>query len=274
MDLLAAIVLTLLLVPLALLTEGPLRVGLGLLFLLFFPGYTLIAALFSRRDSFDMVERVVLSFALSIAIVPLIGLVLNYTPWGITTHSVVVTTVLFIILASAAALYRRWRVAKEERFEIRLHIGRLEWKRWSKLNTALSAVLVLSVLGTIGVLVYTVDTLKERDRFTEFYVLSSQGTADGFPQELLVGQPGEVILGLENHEHQTTTYRIEAWIAGTKIQDIGPISLTDGEKWEEKFTFVPTSAGQDQELDFWLYKGAESEIYREVHLWLDVEEAP
>jgi len=34
------------------------------------------------REGIDGIERVALSFGLSIAIVPLIGLVLNFTPWG------------------------------------------------------------------------------------------------------------------------------------------------------------------------------------------------
>jgi len=33
-------------------------------------------------EGIDGIERVALSFGLSIAIVPLIGLVLNFTPWG------------------------------------------------------------------------------------------------------------------------------------------------------------------------------------------------
>jgi uncharacterized membrane protein len=47
---------------------------------LFFPGYTLISALFPRKDSLSGVERLALSFGLSIAVVPLIGLILNYMP--------------------------------------------------------------------------------------------------------------------------------------------------------------------------------------------------
>ena len=50
---------------------------LGLAMVLFLPGYTQIAALFSRKDDLDGIERIALSFGLSIAVVPLIGLGLN-----------------------------------------------------------------------------------------------------------------------------------------------------------------------------------------------------
>jgi uncharacterized membrane protein len=271
MDLTAIIALALLLVPLALLTEGPLRIVLGLLFLLFFPGYVLIAALFPRRDSLDTIERVILSFAVSIAFVPLTGVALNYTTWGITSQSVVVTASVFIVLGSAVALYRRLRLAKDERFDIRPHVGRPQPGQWSKLNVVLSALLVLAVLGTIGIVVYTVNAARSGDKFTEFYVLSTEGTVKGLPEKLTVGRPGEVILGIENHEHETTTYRIEIWIAGKKIQDVGPVIVDDGEEWEEKIAFVPTAVGTNQEVDFRLRKGDASELYREVRLWVDVE---
>ena len=59
---------------------------LGLPLVLFLPGYALIAALFPAKSDLDGIERVALSFGLSIAVVPLIGLGLNYTPWGIRTY--------------------------------------------------------------------------------------------------------------------------------------------------------------------------------------------
>ena len=71
----------------ALFPSSVLRIILGLPFILFLPGYTLTAALFPRRTDLGSIERVALSFGLSIAVVPLIGLILNYTPWGIRLPS-------------------------------------------------------------------------------------------------------------------------------------------------------------------------------------------
>jgi len=63
------------------------RVILGLPFLLFFPGYVLVAALFPRSEM-DAIERIALSFGMSIAVTTLIGLGLNYTSWGIRLETV------------------------------------------------------------------------------------------------------------------------------------------------------------------------------------------
>ncbi len=81
-DLLAAVVLALavLLFTLTPLSGLFLRIPIGLLMVLFVPGYVLIAALFPRKGDLDGIERIALSFGLSIAVVPLIGLGLNYTP--------------------------------------------------------------------------------------------------------------------------------------------------------------------------------------------------
>ena len=61
------------------LNETPVRIILVLLLVLFLPGYSLIAALFPRKNDLDGIERIALSFGLSIAVVPLLGLALNYT---------------------------------------------------------------------------------------------------------------------------------------------------------------------------------------------------
>ena len=64
-DLALVILLTLACIPFVLvppLNETPVRVLLGLLLVLFLPGYSLIAALFPAKDDLDGIERITLSF--------------------------------------------------------------------------------------------------------------------------------------------------------------------------------------------------------------------
>ncbi|CAD7776854.1 hypothetical protein FHEFKHOI_02017 [Candidatus Methanoperedenaceae archaeon GB50] len=93
-DLALVILFTLSCIPFVLippLNETPIRMLLGLPLVLFLPGYSLIAVLFPRRDDLSVIERIALSFGLSIAVVPLLGLALNYTPLGIRLSPVLIT---------------------------------------------------------------------------------------------------------------------------------------------------------------------------------------
>src|SRR5665648_1005599 len=79
----ALTILTIIFVLVPGINHGPVRVVLGLFMVLFLPGYSLIAALFPAKDDLDGIERFALSVGLSIAVVPLMGLALNFTPFGI-----------------------------------------------------------------------------------------------------------------------------------------------------------------------------------------------
>lgn len=83
-----------------------LRIVLGLPFVLFFPGFTLISALFPNREWISNIERVILSFGLSIATVTLIGLILNFTPWGLQLEVILYSVASFTIITSVIAWIR------------------------------------------------------------------------------------------------------------------------------------------------------------------------
>ena len=97
----------LLIAVIAFFPNSPARIILGLPFILFFPGYILICALFPRRKDLDIIERLALSMGLSIAVTSLMGLMLNYTPFGIRLYPVMLSLFLFMLLMSAVAVYRR-----------------------------------------------------------------------------------------------------------------------------------------------------------------------
>ena len=87
--------------------NAPVRIILGLPFVLFFTGYVSISALFPGKEDLDIIERLAFGIGLSIAITPLIGLILNYTPFGIRVYSVVFSLFSFILLVSIVAICRR-----------------------------------------------------------------------------------------------------------------------------------------------------------------------
>jgi len=88
------------------------RYLLGSLFVLYLPGYSLIEALFPIKDGLDSLERVALSIGLSLALVPLVGLLLNYTPWGIRLDPIFLSLSLLTGVLAVAALVRKFSCFK------------------------------------------------------------------------------------------------------------------------------------------------------------------
>ncbi len=111
--------------------NSPLRVVVGLAFVLF-AGYAFVAALFPEagepptaddRSAPDGgmqdrgiggIEPTAPSFGLSIAVVPLVGLVLNFTPFGVRPVRILVGISGF----AAVAARRRWALSADERFTV------------------------------------------------------------------------------------------------------------------------------------------------------------
>ena len=246
-----------------------LRIILGLPFLLFFPGYTLVAALFTRKEGMSSIERVALSFGLSIAVVPLIGLILNYTAWGIRTESVLYSVASFVLITSIIAWLRRGRLPEPERFGIEFQMRLPGWGGGSW-NRGISIVLTLTILGALGMLGYAIASPKIGERFTEFYIEGLGGKAADYPEELVVGREGKVIVGIINREQETVTYRVEVAIDEVKNNEVGPVALDHDEKWEEIIGFTPGKAGDNQRVEFLLYRQGQDEVYQRLHLWVDV----
>ena len=245
------------------------RIILGLPFLLFFPGYTLLAALFTKREGMGNIERVALSFGLSIAVVPLIGLILNYTRWGIRLEPVLYSVASFILITSIIAWLRRSRLPEPERFGVDFQMRLPGWGggAWDRV---LSVILALTILGALGTLGYAIASPKVGERFTEFYIEGLEGKAIDYPKELALGEKGKVIVGIINREHETVTYRVEVVIDGVKNNGVGPVTLDHDGKWEKIVGFTPDKAGDNQKVEFLLYRQGQNEVYQRLHLWVDV----
>lgn len=84
------------------------RIVFGSVYVLFLPGFVLTFAFFEKKE-IDVTERVALSFALSIAIVPLLVFYLNLIGMKINVLNANLV-VAFIILASLTVIY--WRKKK------------------------------------------------------------------------------------------------------------------------------------------------------------------
>jgi hypothetical protein len=89
-----------------------LRYVLGSIFVLYLPGSSLIELLYPRAGELSQLERLALSIGLSLALVPLVGLVLNYTPWGIRLDPIFASLSLLTISLAAGSVFRKFSILK------------------------------------------------------------------------------------------------------------------------------------------------------------------
>ncbi len=84
-----------------------LRIIFGAVFVLFVPGYAMTLALF-KEGEIDLIERIALAFALSIATIPLILFYLNWGPGiGITFMNLTIIILLVVIFSLAVRNVRK-----------------------------------------------------------------------------------------------------------------------------------------------------------------------
>lgn len=257
-----------------------------------------------REGGIDGIERVALSFGLSIAIVPLLGLVLNFTPWGIRLTPVMIAVSGFTLAAVAVAAQRRRALPPAERFSV-------PYRAWiattrdellepdDGTDLGLNVLLVASILLAVGSVGYAVAVPPQGEQFSEFYLLTEDDdgdlVADGYPETFVAGEPRPLVVGIGNQEQRSTQYTVVVEAHDVELLDGGnETRIRDRERLLTRTTTIehnetrnfevrpaPTMTGEELRLTFLLYRGAASEIparpdpdgaYRSVHLWIDVGE--
>jgi uncharacterized membrane protein len=301
--------------------EGPYRVFIGVLFVFVAPGYAFVAALFPgvvpdepesgsadggisiprltrSRERVTVGERAVLTVAMSVFIVPLVGLLVNFTPTGVTefnmTVGISVLTVFLLLIAAA----RRFMLPPEERYgtDFASTVSRVEgWVRSGKtpLERVLTVALIVGIILSTSGLVYAVVVPKDGEQFTEFYLMTRDAetgelVADGYPSNLTQGERRVMYIGLTNREHRTIDYTVIMELQRVEVED-GSVTVLQrerlqefettvrhGQSWRGEHLFTPTLAGERLRLSYQLYRGelpanpTVDNAYRSVHVWVDV----
>ena len=257
-----------------------LRTYLGILMVLFLPGYALTAAIFPAISDLEGIERAVVSFGLSIAVVPIMGMGLTSTLWGIKEIPTLTVLSLFTLLMCATAYYRRKLLPEAEAFEIPLKASFPNLKAeilkesGSTFDRALAVSLVFLVLASVGSLAYIIGNPKEGEHFTEFYVLGPDKTIGNYPTEFVKGEKGTVFVGIVNHEYRTVDYTMDVKLGNKSLplpEKQKHIILGHNISWEEPIVFTPAVEGNGTKLEFLIFNETEKkEPYRNLHLWINV----
>jgi len=295
-DLIAAAVITLLLIlMIALIPANPVRTLFGLIFILVLPGYVATAALFPNRESIDAIERIALSIGLSIAIVPLAGLALNYTPFGIRLEPILATLSGFVLIVSVIAWRRRIALPEDERFAVDIKID-LSMKGMPMVDRVLTVGIVITLAATLILLAYVVAVPRSGESFTQLALLGPNLKAENYPHNLTLNHSANVFVSVGSFETGERNYslvillqpqngsgaNLTHWRLGDPL--VGTQSLNQGLGMARNFTLQPGEYMNSTynfsisqlgtfKLRFMLFLEGQSlaqEPYREVYLWLHV----
>jgi uncharacterized membrane protein len=294
---LAASILT---ISLPVLKESPVRFVLALPMILFLPGYCLIAALFCKEDDIDLMERIALSFGLSIAIVPLIGFVLNFTPWGIRLEPIVISLTIFIVAMISIAHYRRKLLLPGQRFRfpfseiVNAVRNSFYPQEGSRVDRILTVVITFSMLIAVIITIYMIAVPKEGERFTEFFILGEKQKAADYPDRITVGEQYPLYIGVGNHEYRPVTYTVRTFgvlmvfdntTNTSRIISMDPLwqqSLTLAHNESETISYnLSVEKSGYNRIEFLLFNetvpGSDvstidtmNASYRDLHLWVNI----
>jgi uncharacterized membrane protein len=264
------------------LNESFIRTVLSLPLIIFLPGYALISMLFPKKTGLEDMERIALSIGLSVAVVPLIGLGLNFTSWGIKEIPLLTSLSVFTLLLSGLAYIRRRGLPEDRKFEISFRAsalilmnGALE-KPKSKTEGILKTLLVISfvVLVVVGTFGYVNFMPQKTEQFTEFYILGHERMADNYTTEYVSGGSGTYIIGITNNEYRTMDYTMEVRLENQSLPlpaNLQNIRLAHNTTLEEPLVVSPSIEGNNMKLEFLLFNETEKKTpYRDLRLWINV----
>lgn len=222
-------------------TSTPLRALFGLPLLFFFPGYALLLFLFPRRygsgypdgpsdRSLRHVERLLLSFGISLSLAPIVAL--GYALFEIPLSRFSVTVGFAVLTAGflAAGEVRRRRVPRSERFVVpfgrwlgvlQSGVGGGRYGLDGVLNVALGLAVVFALVSLgYGLLVPT-----SGEQYTNFYLVTENETgglvAAGYPANLTGTELGELIVGIDNREGRTVDYQVVVQLERVSLGEDG-----------------------------------------------------
>ena len=136
----------------------------------------------------------------------------------------------------------------------------------------LSIFLMALIVCTIGGITSIAANPTTGEQFTEFYILGPDGIATDYPLEAKVGEEIGVMLGVVNWEHSEMIYRVDVVVDGLPDNNTDWIVLAYQDKWEQKLEFTPAAIGEDQKIEFLLYKYGEGKPSQTLNLWVNVIE--
>jgi uncharacterized membrane protein len=195
----------------------------------------LILGIFRDLLKLDVLLKILVSMAISLmaGLVISVGVMLSTGSW-----SLALSTLCLALIATVLSIMTTYQLVHDisnssSPNPIVKGINDLknDYKKFSPFGRVVVVLATVALLVIAGISVALILTDTE-ERFTEFYVLNDQGKAHTYTQNYTIGQEGQVIFGLNNHEGRTVGYTIEVWLVNytftnmqVKVYDMYSISV-------------------------------------------------
>lgn len=273
---------------------GP-QIVFGMVLLVILPGYAFIAALFPAsppdgnvtirqpRRSPTLAARLALAIGTSLVISPLALLLLATPFFGLHRVSIMATLAGLTIAWSALAAVRRTQLPPQRRFTLKIRdwvdqVWTTHPKQWLLVIVIISSLLI----GTGGA-VYIMATAPISEPSTAFFIESE----DDYPANMTTGETQSVDIGIENNEHESTTYTVviereqvdgETNRGEREELDRYQLTLEQGEREVRTHTIEAGMDERDIRVTYLLYVGeppadpSSDNAYRETYLQISITE--
>lgn len=290
--------------------SGPLLAILGFPVLFYVPGYAVLAALFPRyrndaderafagvsHGALSTFERTLLSFGVSLALLPPIALGIEAVGARFTASTVLLGVNTVVVTGVVVAAVRRFQLYDSgELTESRLgwfsrRLTRLSYR--SRADAALTVLLVLVAVVATSTLGMALVAPDDGESYTTVALLTEDAagnlTTAGHPATLTAGTSEPFVLAVENHEDRRVEYtvvgelqRVDRVDGTTSVVEETELvrrsrSVADGDTWRANLSVAPSMTGDDLRLTFLVYRGDPPKDPRienadeHVHIWVDV----
>lgn len=290
-------------------TGSPIWTLFALVYFSVVPGHALLSALLPRpgRNSSapltslspsagdSLGKWLAISVGLSIVLVPLAGMLVVRTSWGLVTEHVVLVLNGLVVLCTLVSALKTPSAAVSER-DIGMS-GYLVTRTRSafsgpRADVSLNVALVLCVVLFVGSLSYAAAQPPREPEHTQFFLPghSETGASSGYaqyPDEVAPDEPNAVSVAVTNREGRPMNYSVVVAVqtmtesngslavaSSTELQRTR-LTAASGETVSRDLELVLDETGEDLRLVFLLYRGeapprpSVGTAYREVHLWVN-----
>ncbi|MFC7210668.1 DUF1616 domain-containing protein [Natronoarchaeum sp. GCM10025321] len=295
--------------------SGFLRTLLALPVLLLLPGYALVSVVFPARPdrsetptpdersgiglldtgSPGWYERLALSVAMSIVLLPLFALVLATTRWDFSTPAVLVSVGGFTIIMMLGALARRATIPADDRFRYPGIAGAESLSELipedSPIDGVLNVVLLVTIVLALGTVAYGLAAPQPDQSTTEVQLLTQTDDGElvqaGYPETIPADDSVEMTVAITNDDAEPSTYTVV--IEAQQVEETGDglgvideaeiaqlqLSADPGERATQEHSISPPMTGENIRLNYYLYEGDPPEDpgpeTADDHLWITVE---